>query len=161
MELIHPMYRPGPGDPAMWIGPWILLTVSVIDTSPSQNVNAQVTGRAWTADSSANPITLGQLSTALDQTRSELRRLIGGDDLIEGLYFGWLEQPYSRADIARAVKTFTVLQYEERLRRLDNGALSDAQIRDMLHGLAGLADRTRLPARHHGFYPHRIRADCV
>ncbi|MFQ5491648.1 MAG: hypothetical protein ACE5GE_13100 [Phycisphaerae bacterium] len=104
-----------------------------------------------------NPVTLEQLSGALNRTRSELRRLIGGADLMDGLYFGWMEQPHARADIACAVKTFTALEYEERLRRLGNGALSDAQVGAMLDWLGGLAARAAENPDRQGFYPHRVR----
>ena len=104
-------------------------------------------------------VTLAQLSETIERTRQELRVLTGGSDLIDGLFFGWVDRPYRRATLACAFKALAALEYEYRLRQVGNGAMPDGQLHRLLDWLASAASRASEPPLRPGFRPHLLRPD--
>ena len=107
---------------------------------------------------SSDRVPRGRLATAIAQTRSTLRPLVGRGDLLETLYFGWFDRPYQRATLACAFKTLAVLEYESKLRELGNGAIADDQLERIIEWTDSVGRRTAAPARRPGFRPNRVPA---
>ncbi len=104
------------------------------------------------------PVSLEQLQTQLEQTQTGIDELVGGSDLLDALYSGWSDRPYTRATLAVLVKSTSVLQRELHLRQRGNGALTDETVETILLWRQQAVKRIHAPAAPAvSFRPHRIR----
>jgi len=94
------------------------------------------------------------------QAQARLRTLLGPGDLIDALYLGWFDRADRRATLACAVKTAAVLDRELKLRRLGNGAMTDADFRAALAWLDAALERACEPSARPDYRPQRSRLDA-
>jgi len=112
-----------------------------------------------TAPSAPPPPATERIQATVAQARAEVQTLIGTDELIDGLYFGWFDRPYRRATIACLVKAVQVLDHEARLRRLGRSGLTDAQVNRLADWIRDAPGRATASARRIDFAPHRLCTD--
>ena len=104
-------------------------------------------------------VTVEEIEQAVADGRREFRTLVGDGQLVQSLYFGWFDRPYRRATLACAVKSLAVLDYELKLRRLNNGAMSDGQLGGLVDWLAQFNERAAQEPRRQGFEPNHVRVE--
>ncbi len=100
-----------------------------------------------------------ELAGAIDDLRADVRRLVSGGDLIDGLYFGWADRPYGRLTVACAVKALAALEYEQRLQSLGNGAMDERQLADVLAWVGPAMGRAGADEPHGGSSARRLGFD--
>ena len=102
-------------------------------------------------------VDLSTLQNRVARLTERVTELAGESDLLDSLHFGWFDRPYDRATLAILVKTTHVLQHEMALRRHDNGAITDADLRIILAWADRSLRRVTGPPSDTGFRPDRLR----
>ena len=102
-------------------------------------------------------VELDQLETRVARIVERVTELAGADDLLDSLHFGWFDRPYARASLAILVKTTHAFQREIHLRRHQNGAIANGELRAMLSWAEAAIQRVCGPPLAAGFRPDRLR----
>lgn len=98
-----------------------------------------------------------EFANRLEALRGRIDPLIGGENFLDTLHFGWFDRPYARATLAVLTKTTATLEREGRLRQQGNGALLVTQTRDIFTWAEKAIERVYEPEPELGFRPHRLR----